>query len=311
MTVPHPIPYQGSKRGLAETILRYIPREHGRLIEPFAGSAAMSLAAAHVGKAARFILSDANEPLIDLWDMILHQPEQLADRYRHHWLTQKGQEREYYNTVRDWFNETQKPEYFLYLLARCVKASVRYNARGNFNQGPDNRRCGAHPTTMQHHILSASRLLAGKTTLMRGDYGLVLAQATADDVVYMDPPYQGVCGRRNPRYSTHLDHNEFVAVLSLLNARGISYLVSYDGRTGDQQYGKPLPSFLQLTHNEISAGRSTQATLLGRTAHTYESLYLSPALCARLPMLSDATPQPAVQMSLVLERCLTTTYQTK
>lgn len=311
MTAPHPIPYQGSKRGLAETILRHFPAAHGRLIEPFAGSAAVSLAAASTGKAQCFVLGDANEPLVDLWEMILHQPEQLADRYSHHWLAQKGHEREYYNTVRALFNETPKAEFFLYLLARCVKASVRYNARGEFNQGPDNRRSGAHPTTMRQHILAASRLLAGRTTLVRGDYGLALAQATPNDIVYMDPPYQGVCGRRNPRYSTHLDYDAFVAALSLLNARDISYIVSYDGRTGDQQYGKPLPPFLQLTHTEVSAGRSAQATLLGRTALTYESLYLSPTLCARLPVLNNVAQKPAVQMSLVLERCLTKTYQPK
>lgn len=264
------------------------------MIEPFAGSAALSLAAAHAGKATGFVLGDANEPLIDLWDMILRQPEQLAARYRHHWLAQKGQEREYYNAVQDWFNETPKPEYFLYLLARCVKAFVRYNAWGEFNQGPDNRRCGTHPETMRHHILAASRLLSGRTTLLRGDYGLALAQANPDDIVYMDPPYQGVCGRRNPRYSTHLDYDAFVAALSLLNARGISYLVSYDGRTGEQQYGKPLPPFLQLMHNEISAGRSTQATLLGRTENMYETLYLSPTL---------AFPCRAVQYQSPPSRC--------
>ena len=52
----------------------------------------------------------------------------------------------------------------------------------------------------------------------------------------------------------------------------------YDGRTGDKSFGEPLPASLQLRHLEVCAGRSTQATLLGRTDVTYESLYLSPAL---------------------------------
>lgn len=45
--VPHPIPYQGSKRQLAPVVLSYFPSRFGRLVEPFAGSAAVSLAAAH------------------------------------------------------------------------------------------------------------------------------------------------------------------------------------------------------------------------------------------------------------------------
>ena len=46
MRIPHPIPYQGSKRGIAEAILAYFPQHVTRLIEPFAGSAAVTLAAA-------------------------------------------------------------------------------------------------------------------------------------------------------------------------------------------------------------------------------------------------------------------------
>jgi DNA adenine methylase len=49
---PHPIPYQGSKRRLAAAILRHAPPAR-RLVEPFAGSAAIKLAAAAHGSASR------------------------------------------------------------------------------------------------------------------------------------------------------------------------------------------------------------------------------------------------------------------
>jgi len=39
LKVPHPIQYQGSKRGLAPIILRYLPIKMGRLVEPFADAA--------------------------------------------------------------------------------------------------------------------------------------------------------------------------------------------------------------------------------------------------------------------------------
>ena len=60
--------------------------------------------------------------------------------------------------------------------------------------------------------------------------------------------------------------------------KGACIVVSYDGRTGEKTYGEPLPRSLNLVHIEVHAGRSTQATLLGRDHDTYESLYLSPAL---------------------------------
>jgi len=58
------------------------------------------------------------------------------------------------------------------------------------------------------------------------------------------------------------------------NYREIKYLVSYDGRTGDRVHGRKLPDRLRLHLIELQAGRSSQATLLGRAEVTVESLYL-------------------------------------
>ena len=102
------------------------------------------------------------------------------------------------------------------------------------------------------------------------------------DIIYMDPPYQGVCGNRDTRYLESVQFCEFVDALEKLNARNIRYIVSYDGRTGEKSYGKLLPDELNLTLIELDAGRSSQSTLLGRRDITIESLYLSPALTDEL-----------------------------
>jgi DNA adenine methylase len=291
MSVPHPIPYQGSKRSLARTILTYFPQDAARLVEPFAGSAAVSLAAAYYGKVKSFMLNDLNQALMGLWDEIISRPNNIASAYEKLWQAQAGQERQYYDFVRAQFNQTQRPDYLLYLLARCVKASVRYNAYGEFNQSPDNRRKGARPDTMRENIIGASRLLKGKAVLMSADYRQVLTKATPSDVVYMDPPYQGVCANRDPRYIDGIQVENFIETLDALNSSKISFIVSYDGRTGSKMFGKPLPKSLGLTHIELDAGRSSQATLLGRAANTIESLYLSPALVDRIGQVLMPKPK--------------------
>lgn len=43
-SVPHIVQYQGSKRNLAPQILPYFPQRFNRLIEPFAGMAAITIA---------------------------------------------------------------------------------------------------------------------------------------------------------------------------------------------------------------------------------------------------------------------------
>jgi DNA adenine methylase len=280
--VPHPIPYQGSKRSLAKYILPFFPQDVNILFEPFAGSAAISIAAALNGKAEKFHINDVNQPLVALWDQIINHPKKISDQYKHLWLKQQGDERKFYDFVRGEFNKTKQPDYLLYLLARCVKASVRYNAYGEFNQSPDNRRLGRNPKQMADDILSVSKLLSGKTTTTSTDYKEVLALAKPNDLVYMDPPYQGVCSTGDPRYFSGIDFDEFMQELKKLNNRSVPFILSYDGRTGKKSYGQSLPEELDMYRLELNAGRSTQATLLGRDDVTIESVYLSQNLVEQL-----------------------------
>ncbi len=280
--MPQAFPYQGSKRRLAPVIVRCIPDDTDRLIEPFAGSAAVSVAAAWCGRARQVWLNDAHGPLMQLWRRIVHDPTGLSEDYQRIWEAQLGRERAHFNEIRDEFNRTQKPELLLFLLARCVKAAIRYNRNGEFNNSPDHRRKGMRPHTMAGNIGLVSSILGEKTKITSQDYRQILSYARNNDLVYMDPPYQGVCKDRDSRYVRGVEFAEFVAELQKLNERDIPYVISYDGRTGDKVHGRPLPEHLELYHAELHVGRSTQATLLGRAHDTYEALYLSPSVVRRL-----------------------------
>jgi len=282
MKAPHPIQYQGSKRALASTILRYFPKKFSRLVEPFSGTAAISIACAARGRADSYWINDLNKPLAELLGLIINHPAEISDFYETLWNQQRDDPIEHYYRVREDFNRTGNPRLFLYLLARCVKGSVRYNTDGLFNQSPDKRRHGTQPETMRENIFGVSHLLKGKTIISSLDYKDVLLNVNEDDVVYMDPPYQGVCGERDSRYFSRILYDDFVGELEDLNRNNIRYAVSYDGRTGNKTFGNRLPESLSLTLIELEAGRSTQATLLKRDDITVESLYLSPRLAAEV-----------------------------
>ncbi len=279
---PQPFQYQGSKRSLAPLILGYLPGSFNRLVEPFAGSAAVSLACAAAARCSAFWLNDLNGPLSDLLSQIVNRPEATARSYEALWRALDSDHVRHYGAVRDEFNCTGDPRLLLYLLARCVKGSVRYNIDGEFNQSPDKRRPGTKPARMRAGIMAVSCLLRGRSEFTSLDYRVVLDRTRADDVVYMDPPYQGVCGHGERRYYAAIRFEEFVRELEDLNQRKIPYLVSYDGRTGEKSHGEPLPSSLGLERIEIAAGRSAQSTLQGGDSLTVESLYLSEALGKRL-----------------------------
>ena len=278
MNIPQPFQYQGSKRNLAPRILDYLPRKMDRLVEPFAGSGAISLACAARGRSQSYWLNDFNQPLSELLALIVNKPDETADFYESIWRKKEHDHIDQFYRIRDKFNETKDARLLLYLLSRCVKGAVRYNSEGDFNQSPDKRRLGTHPSRMRSNISSVSLLLRGKTIFSARNYREIFEETNEQDVVYMDPPYQGVCNTRDHRYSASIEFSSFVSGLADLNRKGVRYLVSYDGRLGDKTYGKPLPDFLDLVLVEIEAGRSSQATLLGQEAITVESLYLSRSL---------------------------------
>jgi DNA adenine methylase len=279
--LPHPVQYQGSKRNLAAHILRFLPKKIESLVEPFAGTAAISIAAVAEQSTRNFWLNDLNKPLIELFELIIENPGDIADAYADIWSEQHSDSIGHYFEVRKNFNKTSDPKLFLYLLARCVKGAVRYNSEGLFNQSPDKRRKGTQPSTMRKNIEGVSRLLKGKCLFTHLDYRQVLTKVQNHDFVYMDPPYQGVCGNKDSRYFSGIDFEDFVLALEHLNQRGIAFAISYDGRLGNKTFGRVLPERLGLKKIEIEVGRSSQSTLLGRKEITIESLYLSPDLISR------------------------------
>ncbi len=278
--LPHPIPYQGSKRLLARRILSYTAGRHfRRLYEPFSGSGAITIAAAHARLADEFIIGDSLESLAALWQCILSDPALLADQYEHIWsgFQQQGSIA-HYNSVRAAFNQGGDPAQLLYLLARCVKNAPRFNQDGQFNQSPDKRRLGMRPKKMRLEIYGVHSLLRNRARVVAGDFEQTIADATRDDLVYMDPPYEGTSTGTDKRYHQGMDRTRLISTLENLDRRDIPYLLSYDGQSGTKRYGDYLPSHLDAERIELHAGRSSQATLNGRNDVTIESLYVSRSL---------------------------------
>lgn len=281
-TVPHLVQYQGSKRNIAHEIVKFIPDDTVRLIEPFAGTCAVSILAAAEKRVDCFLLNDINEPLIRMMEASVQDPQLLYSTYKSIWegQFQDGENSiDYFYKIRDQFNNGEKDEArMLFLLARVVKGAVRYSAKGEMNQSCDKRRFGTKPETVLHNAIGISKLFAGKTTFMCKDYREILKLAKEGDLVYMDPPYQGTSNFDNPRdnrYIQGVNFSDFVDALDELNQRNIRYIVSYDGMTGDRKIGYDLPAELNLTHLLIDAGVSAQSVLNGRKETTFESLYLS------------------------------------
>lgn len=280
--VPHIVQYQGSKRILAPQILNFLPHRFNRLIEPFAGMAAITIAVAKQKRTQSFIINDINSPLIKVLRSAIETPNELIEKYSVVWNMQfvypQGSVEHYYKIREDFNNGDQSAENMLYLLARCVKGAVRYGSNGLFNQSPDKRRNGTSPITLRKNVIEISSILKGKALFYSKDYQEILNMATCGDIVYLDPPYQGVCSTRDNRYFSGIKYDDFVCAIDKLNQRNIDFVISYDGKCGDKTYGNDLPRDLNLKKVLLKAGLSSQSLLLGKKETTFESLYISRGL---------------------------------
>jgi DNA adenine methylase len=296
---PHMVQYQGSKRLLAPQIIQHMPRQFNRLVEPFAGMAAISIAVAKDRRAGQYHINDINEPIVRLLQTAIETPSALLEKYTAVWKQQfeySGGHLEHFYYVRDCFNAgEQTAENMLYLLARCVKGAVRYGKNGNFNQSPDKRRHGTTPKNIEANIYAISALLQGQTTFSFMDYRQVFELVEPGDLVYMDPPYQGVSNTRDNRYFAGIEFDDFSDSIKTLNRKGVDFIISYDGECGHREYGHELPQSLKCTKYLLNAGLSTQATLLGKRDTTFEALYVSEGLAEVI----DSVPEQMTLMECV------------
>jgi DNA adenine methylase len=298
--LPHPIPYQGSKRRLAEAIGLIVPKNIGTWYEPFAGSAAMSIWAARHRNPDKIVLGDSLGSLTALWELIIADPAGAADRYECVWHGHAQSDLGYFNEVRTRYNDNGDPIDILYLMARCVKNAVRFNRKGHFTQSVDKRRLGMRPEKMRNAMRGASELLKGRTVVRTGDWTVTTADARNGDFIYLDPPYMGTSIGRDLRYAEQMTQERLIVGLENVLERKLSVALSYDGSTGEKVYGPPLPDYLEMTQTFIHTGRSTQSTLSGKADETIESLYLSSDLRADFTSIRVGQEQSQRQHELVI-----------
>ena len=297
LNAPQIVQYQGSKRLLAPKILEYFPKTINTLFEPFSGMAALTIAAAQQKRASAYHLNDLNAPLVKILQSAIETPESLLEEYGKIWNEQfvfsEGSIQHFYKLREEFNNGDKSAAKLLYLIARCVKGSVRYGSNGKFNQSPDKRRNGTKPSTLRPRLYEISALLKDKTNFTALDYREVFEMAKKGDLIYMDPPYQGVSNVRDNRYFSGVSLEEFSESLEVLNKKNVDFIISYDGICGDKTYGKDLPSELGCKKILLNAGYSSQATLLGRKEVTQEALYISRNLAK-----DNTFPQSVIQPEL-------------
>ncbi|PSJ81135.1 Dam family site-specific DNA-(adenine-N6)-methyltransferase [Neisseria iguanae] len=177
--------WAGGKFKLAPFIQSHLPSpKRKRLIEPFAGSASLSLALDFDS----YLLNDTNSDLINLYRMLKQEKQGFVDYARSFFSPKNNQEHLFYD-LREQFNHSDdiagRSALFIYLNRHAFNGLCRYNSKGDFNVPFGRYKSPYFPELEMRGFIAKS----DRIELMCGDFQTTLALATDDDTVYCDPPY--------------------------------------------------------------------------------------------------------------------------
>ena len=277
MNVQPIVKWSGSKRSQAAAIVARMPKEIDTYYEPFCGGCSVlyRLLQAIDIRVGKYVASDINKDLIELWKTIRDMPEKLNEGYAKHWEKFNSQggnfnwRKDYFNEVRGEYNEKHEPVDFLFLIRTTVNGLVRYNRSGLFNASCHFSRPGIDPKRLGELLSEWSSLLQEKKVeFVCQEYSSVRPEA--DDFLYLDPPYNSV--GRHQMYFGGIENGKFFDWIKRLPCK---WLMSFDGTRGETDYTAAIPKDIYVRHAYLDSGGSSFARYLGkRTVEAVrESLY--------------------------------------
>jgi DNA adenine methylase len=174
--------WAGGKFRVLDQILVRLPRGD-RLVEPFAGSAAVALSA----RFAAALVADTNADLINLYQAIQKNPGRFIAEASA--LFGRHNNRADFDALRLEFNESDDPFrkslIFVYLNRHGFNGLCRYNGKGKFNV-PFGKY--DNPGFPLEEIAAFARASQTMSFVHQG-FKETMSQAKRGDVVYCDPPY--------------------------------------------------------------------------------------------------------------------------
>jgi DNA adenine methylase len=175
--------WAGGKFRVLDEILPRLPAGT-RLVEPFAGSAAVSLNAGFPSG----IVADSNRDLINLYKSIQGDAQRFISEARQ-LFGGAYNNRSAFETLRSEFNESadafRRSVIFVYLNRHGFNGLCRYNGSGRFNVPFGRYKCPGFPSA----DIEAFSERTAALQFMHQDFEATMAKTHPGDVIYCDPPY--------------------------------------------------------------------------------------------------------------------------
>ena len=223
-------------------------------------------------KSSKGMASDIIPELISLWKEIKENPEKVSLEYAKRWKRLQAEGHQVYYEIRDSFNASKDPMDFLFLTRTCLNGMIRYNSAGEFNNSFHLTRPGIEPDRLSAIIRQWHQYIR-KFEFLNVDYRECLSNVKAGDFVFLDPPYGGTKSRYT---QTPFSLDEFYATLDELNSKGVNWMLTFDGSSGERTYSYAPPEELFKETFKVKTGKSAFRKVIDKVQENIqESVYLN------------------------------------
>lgn len=268
------IKWSGSKRSQCDEIISYFPRKIESYYESFlgGGSVAYRLMNSDI-KVGKFVLSDLNSDLINLYKLIQNDYKSVVSHYELLWneLNKDSdfeRKKLYFAEIRKRLNEKHDPKDFMFIMRTTTNGMPRYNSDGEFNNSFHVTRNGIEPFRLEKILKEWNDTLNNHNVeFINASYEIF--SPNENDFCYYDPPYANTKGM----YFGAIDNGKFFSFLSDLKC---PYCFSFDGFCEDEDSTYDVPKSVYDEHIYLKNGNSSFRRVIGNKTDKiiYESLYI-------------------------------------
>lgn len=242
----------GNKQRFAHDIISLFPPTISTYYEPFLGSGAV------LGSLApkRAVASDVLHPLVEIWQTLASDPEELKRWYASRWdRIAKTDKATTFGDVKASYNRAPNGADLLFISRACYGGVVRFRQRDGYISTP----CGVHaPITPESFAsrVDAWHIRTRGAEFRISDFESVMELAGPEDLIYCDPPYVHT---QSILYGAQgFDLNRLLATITRCKERGVRVVLSIDGskRSGDLLCNVHIPDGLFEREAAVNCGRS-------------------------------------------------------
>tara|TARA_Y100000310_G_scaffold317650_1_gene370742 strand:- start:292 stop:1140 length:849 start_codon:yes stop_codon:yes gene_type:complete len=201
--VPTLVKWAGGKKQLIEQFKPLFPKKISTYIDPFVGGGAIAFyMLKYYPEIKKVILSDINEELINVYNIVKENVENLIIELKQHKEYHMERGKDYYLQIRaadlNELTPLTRAARFIYLNKTCFNGLYRVNSKGGFNVPiGDQKNPGV---CIEEDLREISKLLK-KVKIKVMPFEKIITIANAGDFIYFDPPYYPLKGK--PSFTTY------------------------------------------------------------------------------------------------------------